>query len=105
MTTGTRAITDVQCRIQNTEPCCFKARKRLANTPAEYDNLGSELIMCEDKASWNLNTRKHAKGNVAICDRMTYDENPQMGGLAPLKPGVNLAKSICVHKDSLRKIT
>ena len=98
-------IAAVQCRVQSTEPCCFKACKRPAKTPAEYDNLGSELVLGDDKASWNLQTRQHAKGYVAICDRMTYDENPQIGGVAPLKMGISLTKTIRVHKDTLRKVT
>ena len=33
----------------------------------------------------------------AICGRMTYDENPQIGGVAPLKFWVSLTKAICAQ--------
>jgi hypothetical protein len=79
--------------------------KRPTNTPAEYDNLGSELVLGSDKGSWNPSTRQHAKGLLAMCDRVTYDENPQIGGMAPLKLGVCLTKAIRVKKDTLRKLT
>ena len=43
-------------------------------------------------------------GHVAIKDRMPYDENPNMGGLAPLKFGVCLEKTIRIKKDTLRQL-
>ena len=43
-------------------------------------------------------------GYLSIKDRMTYGENPNIGGLAPLKFGVCLEKTIRVKKDTLRQL-
>ena len=71
--------------IDNVELCAFKVRMQAANVNLEFDNLGSSLVLGDDAASWDLTTRKHSKGYLAIQDRMVYDESPNIGGLAPLK--------------------
>ena len=65
---------------------------------------GSSLVLGDDAASWDLATRKHSKGYLAIQDRMVYDESPNIGGLAPLKYGVCLDKTIRIKKDTLRQL-
>ena len=73
-----------------------------ANANPEFDNLGSSLVLGDDAASWDLTTRKHSKGYLAILDRMVYDESPNIGGLAPLKYKVCFDKTIRIKKDALR---
>ena len=90
--------------ISRSEPCTFKIMKRAANQNDEFDNLGSNLLLGDDAKSWDLNTRKHSKGYLIIHDRMVYDENPNIGGLAPLKYGVCLDKAIRIKKDTLRQL-
>ena len=90
--------------ISSTEPCTFKVMKRVANIALEFDNLGSSLVLGSDSKSWDISTRKHSTGYVAIKDRITYYENPNIGGLAPLKFGVCLEKIIRVKKDTLRQL-
>ena len=94
-------ITGCNVSITNVEPCTFKVMKRAASVNAEYDNLGSSLVLGADAASWDLATRRHSKGYMAIVDRMVYDESPNIGGLAPLKYGVCLGKTIRIKKDTL----
>ena len=74
------------------------------NVNAEYGNLGSSLVLGADAASWDLTTRTHSKGYMAIVDRMVYDESPNIGGLAPLKYGICLDKAIRIKKDTLRQL-
>ena len=60
--------------------------------------------MGDDDASWDLATHKHSNGDMAIQDRMVYDESPNIGGLAPLKYGVCLDKTIRIKQDTLRQL-
>ena len=90
--------------ITNGEPCTFKVCKRPAKANAEFDNLGSTLVLGDDAKSWNLSTRKHSKGYLIIHDRMVYDESPNIGGLAPLKYGVCLDKTVRIKMDTLRQL-
>ena len=90
--------------IASKEPCTFKVMKRAANVNAEFDNLGSTLLLGDDAKSWDLTTRKHAKGYLIIIDRMVDDESPNIGGLAPLKYGVCLSKTMRIKKDTLRQL-
>ena len=94
-------MSSVQTTVANTECCCFKVALRPKNVAPEWDNLGSELLMGSDAKSWDLATRKHKSGYLGVYDRMTYDENPSIGGIAPLKPGICLEKAIRVKKDTL----
>ena len=68
--------------IDNVEPCAFNVMKRAANVNPEFDNLGSSLVLGDDAASWDLDTRKHSKGLLVIIDRMVFDESPNIGGMA-----------------------
>ena len=86
------------------EPCAYKVMKRAANVNPDFDNLGSSLVLGDDAASWDLATRKHPESYLAIQDRMVYDESPNIGGLAPLKYGVCLGKTIRIKKDTLRQL-
>ena len=43
-------------------------------------------------------------GYCAVLDRMTYDESSNIGGMAPIKCGVCLDKTIRVKKDTLRQL-
>ena len=97
-------VTGCSVTISNTEPCTLKVMNRSTNHGPEFDNLGSSLVLGDDAKSWDLTTRKHAKGYLSIKDRMTYDESPNIGGLAPLKFGVCLEKTIRVKKDTLRQL-
>ena len=97
-------VTGCAVTISNSEPCTFKVLKRAANVPPEFENLGSSLLLGDDAKSWDITTRKHSMGYLTITDRMTYDESPNIGGLAPLKFGVCLAKTIRVKKDTLRQL-
>ena len=86
-------VTGCNVSITNVEPCTLKVMKRAANVNAEYGNLGSSLVLGADAASWDLATRKHSGGYMAIVDRMVYDESPNIGGLAPLKYGIRPSAS------------
>ena len=97
-------VTGCTLPIDNVEPCAFKVMKRAANVNLEFDNLGSSLVLGDDAASWDLATRKHSKGYLAIQDRMVYNESPNIGGMAPLKCGVCLGKAIRIKKDTLRQL-
>ena len=97
-------VTGATTTIKNVVPCCFKVCKRPAHCNAEYDNLGSSLVLGDDAASWDLDTRTHSKGCLVIQDRMVYDESPNIGGMAPLKYGVCLDKAIRIKKDTLRQL-
>ena len=97
-------VTGCTLSIDKVEPCAFKVMKRAANVNPEYDNLGSSLVLGDDVASWDLTTRNHSKGYLAIQDRMVYDESPNIGGLAPLKYEVCLDKTIRIKKDTLRQL-
>ena len=56
-------------------------------------------------ADWDMTTGKHKKGLLCIHDRMSCDETPQMTGIAPVKPGICLAKAILVKQNTLRQLT
>ena len=90
--------------IDTVEPCAFKVVKQAANVNLEFDNLGSSLVLGDDASSWDLTTRKHSNSYLAIQDRMVYDESPNIGGLAPLKYGVCLSKTIRIKQDTLRQL-
>ena len=75
-----------------------------ANANPEFDNLGSSLVLGDDAASWDLTTRKHSKGYLAIQDRMVYDESPNIGGLAPLEYEVCLDNTIRIKQGALRQL-
>ena len=97
-------VTRCTLSIDNVDPCTVSVRMQAANANPEFDNLGSSLVLGDDDASWDLITRKHSKGYLAIQDRMVYNESPKLGGLAPLKYGVWLDKTIRIKKDALRKL-
>ena len=71
------AMTRCSVTISSAEPCTFKVMKQVPNAALEFDNLGSSFVLGSDSKSWDISTRKHSMGYVAIKDRMTYDENPQ----------------------------
>ena len=97
-------VTGCTLSIDNVELCAFKVRVQAANVNPEFDNLGSSLVLGDDAASWDLTTRKHSKGYLAIQDSMVDDESPNIGGLAPLKYGICLDKAIRIKKDTLRQL-
>ena len=97
-------MTRCSVTVSSAEPCAFKVMKRAANVALEFDNLGSSMVLGSDSKSCVISTRKHSMGYVAIQDRMTYAENPNIGGLAPLKFGVCLEKTIRIKKDTLRQL-
>ena len=98
------AMTRCSVTISSAEPCAFKVMKRAANVAPECDNLGSALVLGSDSKSWDISTCKHSMGYVAIKGRTTYDGHPNVGGLAPLKFGVCLEKTIRIKKDTLRQL-
>ena len=98
------AITQCSVTMFSAEPCAVKVMKRAANVAPECDNLGSALVLGSDSKSWDISTCKHSMGYVAIKDRMTYDDHPNVDGLAPLKFGVCLEKPIRIKKDTLRQL-
>ena len=83
---------------------CFKARQRPANCNAEFDNLGSALILGAGHSEWDMSTGHRARGSACMLDRMSYEETPQLTGIAPLKPGICLTKDIRVEKNTLRQL-
>jgi len=98
-------VTGVTTTVKNVQDCCFRVLPRPANCRAEYDNLGSTLVLGSGHADWDMTTGKHKKGLLCIHDRMSYDETPQMTGIAFVKPGICLAKAILVKQNTLRQLT
>ena len=88
--------------ITRVEPCAFKVMKRPANIKADFDTLGSTLVLGDVK-SWDLTTCKHCLGYLIIIDRMVYNKNP-LGEVAPLQKGVCLDKTIRIKKGTLRQL-
>ena len=97
-------VTGATTTIQSLVPCCFKVCPRPANCKAEWDNLGSALLLGEGYTDWDMATGVHKQGLVCLKDRMSYEETAQMTGIAPVKPGVCLVKSIRVQLNTLRQL-
>ena len=90
--------------VTNTSDSCFKVCHRPKNCSAEYGNLGSALVLGTGHQEWDMSTGHHKKGYVCMLDRLSYEETPQLTGMAPLKPGICLSKDIRVEKDTLRQL-
>ena len=97
-------VTGVTSTVKNVQACCFKVCARPANCEPEYDNLGSTLLLGAGCDDWDMTKGQHSKGLLCIADRLSYEEGPQLTGIAPLKPGLCLMKSILVKKDTLRQL-
>ena len=69
--------------IKSAVPCCFKVCKSPVHCSAEYDNLGSTLLLGQGRADWGVATGVHKQGLVCLKDRMSYEETSQMTGVAP----------------------
>ena len=63
-------VTQCSVTISSTEPCTFKVMKRAANIALEFDNLGVLLVLGSDSKSWDISTRKHSMGFLAIKGRI-----------------------------------
>ena len=70
------------CGIKNVVPCCYKVAKRPANCGAEFDNLGSALLLGQGHSDWDMTTGMHKQGLVCLKDRMSYEETAQLTGIA-----------------------
>ena len=101
---GDGEVTGVSSTITNTDPCCFKVCHRPANCNLEFDNMGSDLLLGPASDEWDMSTGNHSKGICCIKDRLSYDENPQLVGIAPTKPGICLRKSMLVKLHTLRQL-
>ena len=97
-------VTGATTTIKNVMPCCFKVLKRPASCKAEYDNLGSTLLLGQGHTDWDMTTGVHKQGLVSLKDRMSYEETAQMTGIAPVKIGVCLVKAIRVQQNTLRQL-
>ena len=97
-------VTGVTSTVKKSQACCFKVCARPANCEPEYDNLGSTLLLGAGCDDWDMTTGQHSKGLLCIADRLSYEEGPELTGIAPLKPGICLMKSILVKKDTLRQL-
>ena len=97
-------VTGATTTIKNVVPCCYKVCKRPAHCTAEYDNLGSALLLGNGHGDWDMTTGMHKQGLVCLKDRMSYEETAQLTGIAPVKLGVCLVKTIRVQKDTLRQL-
>ena len=86
----------------NTDPCCFTIGHRPANGNLEFDNVGSDLLLGLASDEWATPTGNHSKGICCIKDRLSYDDDPQLVGIAPTKLGIRLRKSILVKLHTLR---
>ena len=74
------------------------------NCPAEYDNLGSTLVLGNGHADWDMTTGLHKNRLVCVKDRMSYENTAQMTGIAPMKPGICLVKAFRVKLNTLRQL-
>ena len=97
-------VTGATTTIKSTTPCCYKVAKRPANCQAEYDNLGSLLLLGSGHSDWDMTTGMHKGGLVCLTDRMSYEDTAQLTGIAPVKPGVCLVKAIRVQQHTLRQL-
>ena len=72
-------VTGATATIKNVVPCCFTVCKRPARCNAEYDNLGSVLLLGDGHGDWDMTTGMHKQGLV-VCmkDRMSYEETAQL---------------------------
>ena len=60
--------------------------------------------MCKAAGRFGYDHKEAQRRLLCIHDRMSYDETPQMTGVAPVKPGICLAKAILVKKNTLRQV-
>ena len=97
-------VTGATTTIKSTTPCCYKIAKRPGNCQAEYDNLGSLLLLGSGHSDWDMTTGMHKGGLVCLTDRMSYEDTAQLTGIAPVKPGVCLVKAIRVQQHTLRQL-
>ena len=97
-------VTGMKVTVTNRADSCFKVSQRPSNCNAEYDNLGSTLILGAGHAEWDMSTGQHSMGLMCMHDRMSYEETSQLTGIAPLKPGLCLSKDIRVEKNALRQL-
>ena len=70
----------------------------------EFDNMGSDLLLGPASDELDISTGNHSKGIGCVKDRLSYDENPQLVGIAPTKPGICWRKSILVKIHTLRQL-
>ena len=97
-------VTGMKITVTNRADSCFKVLQRPTNCNAEYDNLGSTLVLGTGHSEWDMSTGRHSKGLVCMLDRMSYEETSQLTGIAPLKPGICLSNDIHVEKGTLRQL-
>ena len=101
---GHGEVTGVSSTITNTDPCCFKVGHRPANCNLEFDNMGSDLLLGPASDEWDMSKGNNSKGIWCIKDRLSYDDSPQLVGIAPTKPGICLRKSILAKLHTLRQL-
>ena len=97
-------VTGATTAIKSVVPCCFRVSQRPVNCPAEYDNLGSILMLGNGHADWDMTTGLHKNRLVCVKDRMSYENTAQMTGIAPVKPGICLVKALRVKLNTLRQL-
>ena len=84
---GDGEVTGVSSSISNTDPSSCKVCHRPANCNLEFDNMGSDTLLGSANGGWDMSTGNHSKGIRCVKDRISYDQRPQLVGIAPGESG------------------
>ena len=84
-------VTDMKVTVTNTSDSCFKVCHRPKNCSAEYENLGSALVLGTGHQEWDMLTGHHKMGYV--CMLAATPPPPDVPGRPRALPGVPQAAS------------
>ena len=100
---GDGEVTGVPSTITNT----YIASKSATGLPIAnwiFDNMGSDMLLGPVSDEWDMSTGNHSKGICCIKDRLSYDDNPELVGIAPTELGICLRHIIWVRRHTMRQL-
>ena len=69
------AVTGATTTIKHVVPCCFTVCTHPVHcNAAEYDDLGTVLLLGKGHSDWDRTTAVHKQGLMCLKDRLSYQE-------------------------------
>ena len=76
-------------------------------TPKEFgdywENAGTRLFLGTAIKNWNMETREHKAGRLVVHFRLNHQDNSQLQGMNPVKPGIFLKALVKVKANTIRQ--